>query len=68
MSRPTLMNTVPQRPTRASMTPASDGGCSAARSGRSRAPYESMVTSTSSPRTPRKPSTVAIPTSLRLRA
>ncbi len=65
MSRPRLMKTLPHGPTIASMTPAIEGEATAARSGRSSTPYDSMVTSTSRQRTPRKPSTVATPTSLR---
>ena len=62
------MKTLPQGPTMASMTPAIEGDDSAARSGRSITPYDSIVTRMSRQRTPRKPSTVAMPTSLRFLA
>ena len=63
-----LMKTLPQGPTMASMTPAIEGDDNAAKSGRSITPNDSIVTRMSRQRTPRKPSTVATPTTLRFLA
>ncbi|MCY1384080.1 hypothetical protein D9M69_722840 [compost metagenome] len=68
MARPRLMNNAPHGPTIRSSTPASDGFCRAASSGWLMIPSDSRFTSTSSANTPRKPMTVARPTSARFSA
>ncbi|MCY1535903.1 hypothetical protein D9M68_713290 [compost metagenome] len=65
---PTLMSTAPQWPTTLSSTPAIDGFFRPDSWAWARMPWDSTLTSTSSRSTPMKPTTVALPTSLRFSA
>ncbi|MNL61136.1 hypothetical protein D3C87_1850210 [compost metagenome] len=68
MARPTLISNAPHGPTICSSTAASDGFCKVANSGWLMMPSDSTLTSTSNANTPRKPMTVARPTSERFSA
>ncbi|MNP59557.1 hypothetical protein D3C76_1545600 [compost metagenome] len=60
-----LISKAPQGPTMCSSTEANEGFCNPASSGWVITPSDSTLTSTSSASTPRKPITVALPTSER---
>ena len=68
MASPMLIRIAPHSPTTCLSTPAIDGFCKLASSGWVMIPSESTFTSTSNASTPRKPITVALPTSERFSA